>query len=472
MRESAEILKLRTDASYKVDAAYKSVKNQMEKRLFGKDGTFEWDGYVDGLMGRLQNYRQAQMGAVLKAAYQYALKQGDREVRTVGITNERTEVAVENAWGDLWRKASEKTKSAFQSIGAWVKKAIRQALPKKKEGEPLTAKEINAVHEITEDIVAKLKKQEKINIQDEITRALAAGKLDSYESAGITTVMAQIETVKDNRRCKKCAELDGVVMPIERARELLPLHRNCRCYWKLPPQSILQKVPKSGAGKGSGVTKKIKLEQRGQERKAMKLRERLDRAYKQKPVTKKTKSRAVRNEECCHDESPWELFQSDDSHVFYYMAEPMVGCSVGEYLLVLKQIKLTKRKTACRILDRGNLLSCTAPALSFGHVLQFEGFDPVQKEAVFALRTNLSDEWGRAAWAEGVSNTSEAFVPLLPESMNDYPYALATNVDSSITAVMLNPHRGCVSIFGKYPAMMDWEELITFCIKAKLCLTI
>jgi len=43
--------------------------------------------------------------------------------------------------------------------------------------------------------------------------------------------MAEWATADDDRVCKLCAPLDGVVLKVGEARGLLPRHPNCRCCW-------------------------------------------------------------------------------------------------------------------------------------------------------------------------------------------------------------------------------------------------
>lgn len=476
MHESSEILKLRTKASSIIEAEYVAVQNQLKRSLLDSVGVSGFDNHVDNLVTRLQNHHQSQAGKILKEAYLLALTQGENEVRFVSVVNQRDEVAVENAWGDLWRKASGKAKEAIKSVSDWVKKAVRKALPKKDSSKPLTAKEIKTAQEITEEILTKAKNKEKSNLQDEITRALAAGKLDSYETAGITTVMAQIETVNDNRRCKKCGDLDGVILPIEQARELLPCHPHCRCFWKLPPSSSPTGKKNQPTGKGGNVSKKIRREQRLQEKKAMKLRDRLDRAYKQKQAAgKKRKTGIVHNEAMVHHvHLPWEMKKrpSDDSCPSYYLSEMPDFFHEETLILVLQDVKLGKTKNNYRVLDRYRLLSPDAPVLSFGHVLRVEGYDEELEETVLSLIGDLSGGRNDVPQKSSDLKFDSRMISLLPDSINDYPYTLATNEDSSVVATMLNPKRGIVEIFNKYSIVMDLEEVMKFCLGAGLCLNL
>lgn len=67
----------------------------------------------------------------------------------------------------------------------------------------------------------------------EIVRAYAEGQLDALEALGIEEVIAIVEwiTAGDDRVCPTCAQLNGIVLTIDQARGLIPLHPRCRCAW-------------------------------------------------------------------------------------------------------------------------------------------------------------------------------------------------------------------------------------------------
>lgn len=69
--------------------------------------------------------------------------------------------------------------------------------------------------------------------QTELTRCHAEGQLDSFDELGMTRlgVMAEWNTASDDRVCKLCDPLHGIVLTPEEARGLLPRHDGCRCCW-------------------------------------------------------------------------------------------------------------------------------------------------------------------------------------------------------------------------------------------------
>jgi len=80
----------------------------------------------------------------------------------------------------------------------------------------------------------------------EIIRAHAEGQLDAFEDLGIEEVGAAVEwsTAGDDRVCDECDAMQGVVLKLDEASGMLPMHPNCRCAW----------VP-AGVGEDSGGQK-------------------------------------------------------------------------------------------------------------------------------------------------------------------------------------------------------------------------
>ncbi len=53
--------------------------------------------------------------------------------------------------------------------------------------------------------------------------------IESYEKADIK--YAQILGTDDERTCNDCLNLHGLVVPVNKARDILPLCKKCRCTW-------------------------------------------------------------------------------------------------------------------------------------------------------------------------------------------------------------------------------------------------
>lgn len=73
----------------------------------------------------------------------------------------------------------------------------------------------------------------RVLARTEIIRAHAEGQLDAYERLGVEEVGLKAEwvTAGDDFVCPECADREGQVYTIEEARDLIPLHPNCRCMW-------------------------------------------------------------------------------------------------------------------------------------------------------------------------------------------------------------------------------------------------
>jgi SPP1 gp7 family putative phage head morphogenesis protein len=87
----------------------------------------------------------------------------------------------------------------------------------------------------------------------EVIRAHAEASLNTYEQAGLESVIVEAEfaTAQDNKVCPKCkafSEQDTGLGPgiydLKKARGLIPVHPNCRCAWipivKDPKRAVLR----------------------------------------------------------------------------------------------------------------------------------------------------------------------------------------------------------------------------------------
>jgi SPP1 gp7 family putative phage head morphogenesis protein len=116
----------------------------------------------------------------------------------------------------------------------------------------------------------------RVLARTETIAAHADASLDSYEEAGVGGVTADVEfaTAGDDAVCPQCQELSGETYSIDEARDVIPVHPNCRCAW-LPVIAAEEaadwnpfqpRVPKgqSGGGEWSGenLTKDERVEVR------------------------------------------------------------------------------------------------------------------------------------------------------------------------------------------------------------------
>jgi hypothetical protein len=73
----------------------------------------------------------------------------------------------------------------------------------------------------------------KMTATTELTRAHAEAQLMSYPSLGHGQVQVLAEWETGDNPCPKCQPLDGVVLPIDQARGLIPRHPGCKCAWSV-----------------------------------------------------------------------------------------------------------------------------------------------------------------------------------------------------------------------------------------------
>lgn len=74
-------------------------------------------------------------------------------------------------------------------------------------------------------------KRAKTIARTEVIRAHAEGQLDAMEQMGIEQVGVMVEwsTAGDTRVCPLCSDVNGIVLRIKEAHNLIPRHPNCRC---------------------------------------------------------------------------------------------------------------------------------------------------------------------------------------------------------------------------------------------------
>lgn len=90
------------------------------------------------------------------------------------------------------------------------------------------------VRQLTKDIAkfvdGGLASAERI-ARTEVTRAHAQGQLMALRQMGVQKLGVSVEwsTANDTSVCELCRPLEGVVLDIDEAEEMLPRHPNCRC---------------------------------------------------------------------------------------------------------------------------------------------------------------------------------------------------------------------------------------------------
>lgn len=92
---------------------------------------------------------------------------------------------------------------------------------------------------ISKEINSITRKRALTVARTETVRAHAEGSLDEMERLGVTEVGVDVEWSAtkhldgsfEARVCPLCRPLDGMILPIKKARGILPRHPNCRCAW-------------------------------------------------------------------------------------------------------------------------------------------------------------------------------------------------------------------------------------------------
>lgn len=405
----------------------------------------------------VHHYKEHFLPEILSQVYMVSHNYGLQEVHCPKdspyyITNTKR-VLVDNSFlSDLISRTVDKTKKLLTPLATRVKDALmtvgKKLLPADKKA---TAKDIAKVQRIVKDVVDQVADK----TQDAITETASEGKLDAYSKANITTVQVQIETVHDKRRCQHCAEIDGITIPIERARGLLPMHPNCRCLWFF--KSL------------KGIGKDLQSEQKQQAEKVLTLRQRLQRQANNK--TKHTVS--VHN--------VVETFNTetlDPSKALF--AAIHYTPSYNPYHYVLYDIPVHQRKDKCCILNatdyctegqyHGRTVPMTVPT---GCVLKRVGRD--KDIQYFEIITNTVPLDTRKAYRQSIGANTNAVaqmqtIPLVPDSIREYPYVLGSRYNVQI--IMTNNKRGYVSFTDSNArtSLMTLDALLDHAIQFKFVL--
>lgn len=140
-----------------------------------------------------------------------------RDVFTSPVATERLQILASRAYTDLENVTED---MAVRMSRVLTDGLARGANPN--EIAELLTKELNLSKERARTIA-----------RTEVIRAHSEGQLDALEKLGISDVGVMVEwsTAKDKRVCPKCKPLNGVTLPVSKARGLIPRHPNCRCAW-------------------------------------------------------------------------------------------------------------------------------------------------------------------------------------------------------------------------------------------------
>ena len=452
--ESSEFTQLRISASNAVDLWQSFVLNRVNE-LSSNSSDFSLTRCLEGV-DSICNQSLSGIDRLFEKysnqAFVHGYNVGFEEVGGKKIIP----IYIENGIWDVTKRAAEKASEQFkssvkklsltakqkiQSFGSSVRSALSKGLkklfPRRKDLNKLSEEETKAaqalVRKVVQSELAKLDKETKQLLQDEITSSAAEGKLTAYGDAGVKQVKVRIDTVKDERRCKRCADLEGKIFPLEQAKDMIPLHVHCRCMWKFVSDK--------------NVTKQLRREQKEQERKVVKLRERLNKNYRKKVAEKGI---AVHN--AFHSAHFPEL--NTIPIVVYNISLDSVS-DESEYYLTLKSIRLKKGETGLK-------LSCSDSDLVDGRlvpgsILHIIGKD--NKNIYLECIGNLIRE-NRERWGKDNQVYEYNTVPLFPESYEEYPYELVSDDSKQARIVMNNCYGGYLELNGNKSNVFVADDLI------------
>ena len=176
--------------------------------------------------------RSAWSNIYIDTAYQRGIRQAGAQLRKGGA--QVSERWVESAFnrpvhadrvGLIYTRVFDELDGITKTMDARISRSLSLGLSEGKNPRDI-ARDIN------NEVDIGLNRARMI-ARTEVVSAHAEASLNAYQEADVegVTVEAEWSTTGDNLVCELCAELEGVTMPLEQARNLLPRHPNCRCAW-------------------------------------------------------------------------------------------------------------------------------------------------------------------------------------------------------------------------------------------------
>ncbi len=165
-----------------------------------------------------------------------------------------------NAVKTLYSRAFTELQGITEEMDRQISRVLSRGL--------INGDDVRTISRAITDRIDKIgKTRARMLARTEIIRSHADAQLNAYESWGIRGVSARAEwsTAGDAAVCEMCLPLEGTVMTISEARNMIPRHPNCRCSWI--PASVGEKDTvgqKRGAAKVGAV--EASLDKEGRER--------------------------------------------------------------------------------------------------------------------------------------------------------------------------------------------------------------
>jgi hypothetical protein len=455
--EPQNIIRVRKLATTRIHTLNQKISNELfrDPYLLTKDMIVQRAEAVSDMI--LQHYKETFLPDILTQTYMVSHNYGLQETHCpksspLYITNTKRIIVDNSFLSDLISGTVDKAKKVLAPFAGRVKDALmtlgKKLLP---AGKKATPKDIAKVQRIVKDVVDQV----AAKTQDAITETASEGKLDAYDKAKITSVQVQIETVRDKRRCKHCAQLDGITIPIEQARGLLPIHPNCRCLWFF--KSL------------KGISKSLQTEQKQQADKVNTLRRRL-----QQRATHKTKSMVA-----VHNVAEQSYADAIDPAKALYAALHYES-SHSPYYYVLYDVPVHQRKDKCCILNaadycvEGQYHGRTAPmTIPTGCILNRVSHS--KDTQYFEIVANVVSPDVRKEYRQSIGANSNAIaqmqtIPLVPDSIKEYPYVLGTA--NNVQLIMVNNKRGYLAFTDSNvrTSLMPFDALLHHAIQFKFIL--
>lgn len=167
----------------------------------------------------------------IESAYQSGLARATGALDAAGLKPDPVDVAFfKPIHADRSALAFTRTFSELQGITAAMDQEISRALALGlAEGQSMTRIALDIQDRV--DAIG-LSRAERL-ARTETIRAHAEATLNTFADAGLDEVTAEVEflTAGDDRVCPQCEALSGRIFSIDEARNIIPVHPNCRCAW-------------------------------------------------------------------------------------------------------------------------------------------------------------------------------------------------------------------------------------------------
>lgn len=173
----------------------------------------------------------------IRHSYQRGLDFANRELRNAGIdvppgTDNPFNIPIHR---DTVQRLYTRNYEELEGITSEMSRQISRELS---DGFAAGQNPRDIARNITDRVNKVGKHRATVMARTEVVNAHAQSTLNRYQQAGVEDVTTKTEllTAGDDRVCAICSGYEGEVFKIKDARNMIPLHPQCRCTW-LPVQS-------------------------------------------------------------------------------------------------------------------------------------------------------------------------------------------------------------------------------------------